>query len=103
MLTRARAKRPIFRTGGLVSGLPNHRSIVSRLLFIVARSAPERYDFLRYAFACDEHVDVIFDRRRSDRRHEDRPHPIERRRAERRTHDVLRELQRQGYAVIRRA
>lgn len=75
---------------------------MSRLLFIVARSAPERYEFLRYAFACDEHVDVIFDRRRSDRRHLDDPPAIERRHGERRTYDVLRELERQGYAVVRR-
>jgi len=74
---------------------------VGRLLFIVARSAQERYEFLRYAFAGDDDVQVIFDRRREHRRQRALERPIERRRAERRLHDVAADLARQGYAVIR--
>jgi hypothetical protein len=74
---------------------------VGRLLFIVARGAPERYDFLRYAFAGDDDVQVIFDRRRQQRRRRDLGNPVERRRKDRRVQDVGADLARQGYAVVR--
>jgi hypothetical protein len=76
---------------------------VARLVFIVARGAQERYDFLRHAFASDDTVQVILDRRRAERRTVDTGRRPDRRRGERRVHDVSGELARQGYAVIRGA
>jgi hypothetical protein len=74
---------------------------VARLLFIVSRTARERYEFLRYAFAGDDDVQVIFDRRRRERRQCDRGHPVEQRSKDRRVESVDAELARQGYAVVR--
>lgn len=74
---------------------------VGRLLFVVARGMPERYEFLRYAFAGHEDVEVIVDRRREQRRLDGLPAAVERRRRERRRHDISADLARQGYAVVR--
>jgi hypothetical protein len=75
---------------------------VSRLLFVVSRNAPERFEFLRYAFAGDDHVEVVLDRRRGDRRRDRAGVPAERRQRERRTHHVVGDLDRAGFAVVRR-
>jgi hypothetical protein len=101
MLTRPAAKGAIFGARRLVSRLPLPTP-VDRLLFIVSRTARERYEFLRNAFACDEQVEVIFDRRQGERRQHDATRAVERRRRQRRAHDVSREIARQGYAVVRR-
>lgn len=39
-----------------------------RVLFVVCRERPERYDSLAQAFRDDDDVQVIFDRRHADRR-----------------------------------
>jgi hypothetical protein len=75
---------------------------VDRLLFVVARSETDRYDSLKQAFGCDEHVEIIFDRRVGERRRRPGDPGVERRRAQRRVHDVAEEFARQGYAVVRR-
>jgi len=51
-------------------------------MFIVSRDLPERYNSLAFAFDGDRGVRVIFDRRRSDRRRQDRAPVVERRRKE---------------------
>ena len=56
-------------------------------LFIVSRDLPERYNSLAFAFDGDRGVRVIFDRRRSDRRRQERTPGVERRKEERRSAD----------------
>lgn len=53
-------------------------------LLIVARQAPDLYDYLTRAFAEDEKVQVLLDRRRTERRWRVEAHEPERRQAERR-------------------
>src|SRR2546430_11214896 len=40
----------------------------TRVLFVVSRNRPDRYESLVHAFSSDADVKVIFDRRRVDRR-----------------------------------
>lgn len=75
---------------------------VNRLLFVVSRNAPERYQFLRYAFAGDDYVEVVLDRRWAERRQTPVGITVERRRAERRVHPVSGDLERAGFSVVRR-
>ncbi len=80
------------------------------LLFVVSRSEPGRYRWLSQAFAGEPAVKVVEDRRRGEPRRGGGPVPSrgggpvpsERRRRDRRARDVSRELDRLGYALIRR-
>jgi hypothetical protein len=74
---------------------------VARLLFIVSRTLPARYEYFKYVFA-SETVDVIFDRRMGERRRRREPAAVERRRAERRRQDVTRSLETLGWTLVRR-
>jgi len=78
---------------------------VADLLFIVSRSEPKRYMYLRHEYA-DESNEVILDRRGGDRRRSERPPPLERRHVERRhrdiTSDLRKNLRKTGWAVLRR-
>jgi hypothetical protein len=56
-----------------------------RVLFVVSRERPDRFDSLARAFAGDQDVSVIFDRRREERRQHRRPIAHDRRRQERRS------------------
>jgi hypothetical protein len=58
-----------------------------RVLFVVSRDLPERYNSLAYAFDGDRGVRVIFDRRRADRRRQNTAPLIERRQEDRRSAD----------------
>ncbi len=69
---------------------------------MVSRSEPGRYRWLSEAFAGEPAVEVVEDRRRGERRRGGGPVPSERRRRDRRARDVSRELDRLGYALIRR-
>ncbi len=71
------------------------------LLFIVSRTEPKQYLYLKHVFA-DESRDVVLDRRMSERRLGLRPPRIERRHIDRRQRDVTRELQSTGWALVRR-
>lgn len=75
---------------------------MSRLLFVVARAEPARYEYLRDAFATEEAVEIVFDRRVGQRRQGQRTRQPERRRRDRRARDVSHELGRLGYALVRR-
>jgi hypothetical protein len=72
------------------------------LLFVVSRAEPERYEYLRRAFAREEAVEVVFDRREGERRQIRRSPSVERRRRDRRARDIGHELERLGYALVRR-
>ena len=71
------------------------------LVFIVSRTEPKQYLYLKHVFA-DESRDVVLDRRLSERRRTLRPPPVDRRRIERRHRDITRELQSSGWALVRR-
>jgi len=71
------------------------------LVFIVSRTEPKHYLYLKHEFA-DESSDVVLDRRAGERRRSQRPLPTERRHMQRRHRDVTWELQSSGWALARR-
>ena len=71
------------------------------LVFIVSRTEPKHYLYLKHEFA-NESSDVVLDRRAGERRRSQRPLPTERRHKQRRHRDVTWELQSSGWAVARR-
>ena len=74
----------------LIPARPAYRSTLAPsrpALFIVSRDLPERFNSLAFAFDGDRGVRVIFDRRRTDRRREDRTPVVERRKEDRRSAD----------------
>ena len=71
------------------------------LLFIVSRTEPKQYLYLKHVLA-DESMEVVLDRRTSERRRSLRPRPVEKRHVNRRQRDVTRELQSSGWALVRR-
>jgi hypothetical protein len=75
---------------------------LGRLVFVVSRQQPERYDFLKRAFSEEETVEIVLDRRRGQRRRESVAADTERRRSDRRTMDRNGEIDRLGWTLIRR-
>ena len=75
---------------------------MARLVFVVSRNQPERYEFLKRAFQEEETVDIVLDRRRGERRHQPTASASERRRANRRAHNRNGELDRLGWTLVRR-
>lgn len=75
---------------------------MGRLVFVVSRQQPERYDFLKRAFSDEETVEIVLDRRRGQRRRESVTSDTERRRSDRRTMDRNGEIDRLGWTLIRR-
>ena len=78
---------------------------IRRLLFIVGSKRPEFYDSLRRTFRGDDTVQIVLDRRRSERRGPRRPgrRPVTRdqRGADRRDQlEIQRQLRSRGYAVV---
>jgi hypothetical protein len=74
---------------------------VADLVFIVSRTEPRQYLYLKHVFA-DESRDVVLDRRMGERRRSLRPPPVEKRHIDRRQRDITRELQSTGWALVRR-
>ena len=75
---------------------------MTELVFIVSRSEPKQYVYLKQFYA-DERREVILDRRAGERRRSQRPpHLAERRRWARRHYDIARELESPGWALVRR-
>ena len=71
------------------------------LVFVVSRTKPQQYLYLKHVFA-DESRDVVLDRRMGERRRSLSPSRIERRHIDRRQRDVTRELQSSGWVLVRR-
>ena len=72
-----------------------------RELFIVARDRSDLYRYLSQTFADAENVEVIFDRRSTERREHSTTATPERRRRERRSRpNVDEELRTVGYAFL---
>lgn len=73
-----------------------------RALFVVSRTHSERYYDLMYAFGADGAVEVILDRRCTERRQRRDEQPsIDRRQSDRRSWDTDAALRTLGWAVIR--
>jgi hypothetical protein len=71
-----------------------------RRLIIVAREEADLYDYIRLDHVGDERVEVVADRRVRERRVEAASHVPDRRRTERRRHDVRPLLCTQGWAEV---
>ena len=72
------------------------------VVFIVSRSEPKQYLYLKHFWA-DEGRDVILDRRTGERRQSLRPPPVERRHVKRRRqYDITQDLRSPGWALVRR-
>jgi len=74
---------------------------MAAFLFIVSRTEPKQYFYLKHALP-DESRDVVLDRRCGERRRSPSPPPSERRHVERRSFDITRALQSSGWALVRR-
>jgi len=71
------------------------------LLFIVSRSEPSRFTYLKHVFA-NETVDVMLDRRVEDRRRRHERTAAERRHEDRRQWDITKDLRTYGWALAKR-
>jgi hypothetical protein len=75
---------------------------VGRLIFVVSRSDVDRYDYLKRTFREEAKVDVVLDRRRSERRWREAERlSDDRRRGDRRRNDNSENLKSLGWALIR--
>jgi len=83
-------------TGALPARDPLHAG----RLIIVARDQAGLYDYIRRRHSGNQTVSVITDRRRADRRHGIEAHVPDRRRGERRRHDIEGVLRAQGWAQV---
>ena len=72
---------------------------MSRLLFIVSRSEPQRYERFQAAFADDPDVRVILDRRYGERRQRNAPPGVDRRLKDRRSLDIEKHILQIGWAI----
>lgn len=75
---------------------------MGRLVFVVSRTQPERYVFLKRAFDGEEAVEIVLDRRRAERRRQRVACADERRRGDRRARPGAGELDRLGWTLVRR-
>lgn len=75
---------------------------MARLVFVVSRNEPERYEFLMHAFNGEETVEIVLDRRRGERRHQSAVSMPDRRRLDRRTLVRDGEIDRLGWTLVRR-
>jgi hypothetical protein len=81
---------------------PAARTSRKSVLFIVARDAADHYHYLKQSFAGDAHVEVVFDRRRAERRRQPSGGTPERRRGDRRSRlDIADRLRSAGWSIIR--
>ena len=71
------------------------------LLFIVSRTKPGTYAYMRLVSESDDVV--LFDRRNGDRRRANQRVTSERRQGDRRRRDVTADLQKSGWAQVRRS
>jgi len=74
---------------------------MARVILVVSRSEPTRYAYVRHVFASDT-LDVILDRRLGERRSDRRPVTVERRRGDRRGPTPTTDLEKFGWAIVRR-
>jgi PAS domain S-box-containing protein len=97
MLDIRRSSEP--ETGGGPEAAGAGEQVTSPYLVIVAHEQLSRYESLKDTFA-DESADVIQDRRMDERRRRHVPVEVERRRGDRRLHDVTTDLQKHGWVIV---
>jgi hypothetical protein len=68
-------------------------------LFIVSRTKPGTYNYMK--LVSESEHDVVFDRRNVDRRRIHQRATSERHHGERRRRDIMTELQKSGWALVR--
>ena len=73
---------------------------MSRLLLVVVREEPGRLAYFKGTYSSDT-VEVIVDRRVSERRNAEKPVGLDRRQMSRRRRDLSPELQTFGWALVR--
>jgi hypothetical protein len=73
---------------------------MASLLFIVSRTKPGTYAYMK--LVSESERDVILDRRVGDRRRSHQRATPERRHGERRRRDVMSDLHKSGWALVRR-
>jgi len=73
---------------------------MARYLFIISWSNPSRYEMVQQRVAGMNDVEVILDRRFRERRRRDHTPGVERRRTDRREHDVDVPLDQLGWAMV---
>ena len=82
-------------------GSPRYDSAMPRHLFIVARDQPDLWAHLAREFSGEPGVEVVLDRRRTDRRQAARPLGEERRRRDRRSRPLVQqELTALNFALV---
>lgn len=92
---RASPRTPgVSRDAAAIGGAP--------FLFIVSPSETGRYEFVRRHFADECDVEVVYDRRRGERRRYQPRHAVEQRQGERRRNHVAQDLRAVGWAYVRR-
>ena len=74
---------------------------MNRLLLVVAQEEPRRYAYFSQTYG-SETVEVIVDRRLTERRRSERPVSRDRRQASRRQRDLSVDLQTFGWALVNR-
>jgi hypothetical protein len=89
------------RSGAFDGGRDARGRVMSRLLLIVSRAEPRKYTYLNYTYG-SETVEVIVDRRVSQRRQHTGLTTTERRCANRRRRDVTEDFVTFGWALVRR-
>lgn len=75
--------------------------VATRFLLIVSRDEPNRLAYFKYVYGSTA-IEVILDRRTTQRRQRQAWPAVERRRAERRRRDISKDLQKFGWALVRR-
>jgi hypothetical protein len=85
---------------GLAGSLGKEDREIVRHLLIVARNREHLYGQLKQAFAENEQIQVIVDRRTGERRHRTQGTPAERRKADRRNRKVEEQLRSIGWALV---
>ncbi len=72
---------------------------MTRVLLVVSRQEPGLYDHLRRTLETAT-VEVVFDRRRGERRQRSETPEVDLRRGNRRQHDINEDLRRLGWAQV---
>jgi hypothetical protein len=85
-----------------VDGIDHLQEGVTPILCIVGRQDLKLFDYLKQSFASSGAVEVIPDRRRSQRRWRETIYPLDRRSGERRKQNIDAQLQSFGWVLVRR-
>lgn len=75
---------------------------MTRYLFVVSYNDPARFDLVQHRLEGMEHVEVVYDRRYRERRRDEVSPLTERRRMDRRQHNVDATLDNLGWVMLRR-